>query len=607
MRLYGAIEKVESLDDGTVRVHGVASTETVDDQGEVVLASAMRAAIPDYMRFPAIREMHGLAAAGSALEAEVDDDGITRIVAHVVDPVAVLKVKNQVYRGFSIGGRVTERDTANRKTVTGLLLNEISLVDRPANPGAVFDMWKATGNGEAPMPEGLGTLGEALAEAIAKQAPTQKWDCGTHGHVHAKKDEAQRCMVAKAASPTEPPKAAALPQEPSLPSRWIIEEAPNNGGDPPFAGVPRTFVYGNVIGGAEPSPVAPVAEGAQSTSGRPIRLKKAADTPIGKSLMDVGRVAEIILALDWLRDSLEYEAAAEGDNSPQPGRLGSVIEELCGFLNALVGEETSEVLADSEVDDSAAVMMMASRPSAFEALAKLCAGTPSGEALAKAGAAHSAGDRMLMSSAHDSIMQLTDGAVCMAKVAGAADDMSKAGARHSAATMGHLNDAHSSLVKAGAACAGAEKTTASMNTEEPAMTGEELIKAIAAEVVKTIKPAEPPAPPAPEPVLAKVAEDPTESALVKALAPFATQLDAMQKRIEDIARQPMPPLTGGVLPRGVIEVSKRDDGQSADHTATQKSSLTPDQLSQAFHSLPMEEQVMLAIKASRANPRILQR
>jgi hypothetical protein len=33
--------------------------------------------------------------------------GITRIVAHVVDPVAVIKVKNQVYRGFSIGGRVT--------------------------------------------------------------------------------------------------------------------------------------------------------------------------------------------------------------------------------------------------------------------------------------------------------------------------------------------------------------------------------------------------------------------------------------------------------------------------------------------------------------------
>src|SRR5882762_5090540 len=82
-------------------------------------------------------------AAGTTLEAEVGDDGMTRIVAHVVDPVAVAKVKNKVYRGFSIGGRVTQRDAANPKTITGLVLSEISLVDRPANPEAVFDCWKA--------------------------------------------------------------------------------------------------------------------------------------------------------------------------------------------------------------------------------------------------------------------------------------------------------------------------------------------------------------------------------------------------------------------------------------------------------------------------------
>ena len=110
MRLYGAIEKVEPQDDGTVRVHGIATSETVDDQGEIVRADAIRAALPDYMRFPALREMHQLSAAGTTLEAEVGDDGTTRIVAHVVDPVAVAKVKNQVYRGFSIGGRVTQRD-----------------------------------------------------------------------------------------------------------------------------------------------------------------------------------------------------------------------------------------------------------------------------------------------------------------------------------------------------------------------------------------------------------------------------------------------------------------------------------------------------------------
>src|SRR5437660_12007421 len=143
MRLYGAIQKVEPQDDGTVRVHGIATAESVDDQGEVVSADAIRAALPGYMRFPALREMHQLSAAGTTLDAEVGDDGVTRIVAHVVDPIAVAKVKNQVYRGFSIGGRVTERDAGNPKAITGLVLTEISLVDRPANPEAVSDCWKA--------------------------------------------------------------------------------------------------------------------------------------------------------------------------------------------------------------------------------------------------------------------------------------------------------------------------------------------------------------------------------------------------------------------------------------------------------------------------------
>jgi hypothetical protein len=152
MRLYGAIQKIEPQDDGTVRVYGIATSEAVDQQGEIVRADAIRAAIPDYMRFPALREMHQLSAAGSTLEAEVCEDGTTRIVAHVVDPVAVAKVRNQVYRGFSIGGRVTQRDAGNPKTITGLVLNEISLVDRPANPEAIFDCWKAAMLPDAPLP-----------------------------------------------------------------------------------------------------------------------------------------------------------------------------------------------------------------------------------------------------------------------------------------------------------------------------------------------------------------------------------------------------------------------------------------------------------------------
>jgi len=197
MRLYGAIEKVEPQDDGTVRVHGIASSEVVDDQGEIVRADAMRAAIPDYMRFPALREMHQLSAAGTTLEAEVGDDGATRIVAHVVDPIAITKVRNQVYRGFSIGGRVTLREAGNPKAITGLVLNEISLVDRPANPEAIFDCWKASSFSDAIRPRAEWRLPPTVSPAPTREPfnpPIQIWACGVADHHHRAKGEAVKCL-----------------------------------------------------------------------------------------------------------------------------------------------------------------------------------------------------------------------------------------------------------------------------------------------------------------------------------------------------------------------------------------------------------------------------
>lgn len=142
MKFYMPFEKVEAQDDGTVKVSGYASSEAVDSHGETIKADAMRAAIPDYMAFGgtgALREMHQPIAAGVVLKAEVEADGRTHVETHVVDLAAAKKVVNRVYKGFSIGGKVTERDG---KVIKGLQLREISLVDRPANPDATFTIMK---------------------------------------------------------------------------------------------------------------------------------------------------------------------------------------------------------------------------------------------------------------------------------------------------------------------------------------------------------------------------------------------------------------------------------------------------------------------------------
>jgi hypothetical protein len=140
---FAPLQKIEKNDDGTIRISGIASTESVDSDGEIITAAAMKAALPDFFKHGtgALREMHQPIAAGTVDEAEVIGD-TTRIVATIVDGEAIKKILKGVYKGLSIGGRVITRDTTNRKRITKIALAEISLVDRPSNPDAILVIQK---------------------------------------------------------------------------------------------------------------------------------------------------------------------------------------------------------------------------------------------------------------------------------------------------------------------------------------------------------------------------------------------------------------------------------------------------------------------------------
>jgi hypothetical protein len=124
--------------------------------------------LPTYRKYPAIREMHGLNAAGRAIEIDVDDDGVTHVVAKIVDPNAIKKVRNKVYGGFSVGGRVLKRNAKDRTIIEEIELCEISLVDRPAHPEARISLWKAAGADPADPVLRANTLLDAADAAIAK-------------------------------------------------------------------------------------------------------------------------------------------------------------------------------------------------------------------------------------------------------------------------------------------------------------------------------------------------------------------------------------------------------------------------------------------------------
>jgi phage head maturation protease len=142
---FGLYLPISKIDEEKRMVWGYASTPTKDLQGEIVKVSAIKNALPDYLQWSNIREMHQNSAVGITVEHNVSEKGLY-IGAHIVDDSAWKKCKpltpgklDSVYKGFSIGGNTIEKVG---DTITEIKLIEISLVDRPANSECRIDSIK---------------------------------------------------------------------------------------------------------------------------------------------------------------------------------------------------------------------------------------------------------------------------------------------------------------------------------------------------------------------------------------------------------------------------------------------------------------------------------
>lgn len=148
---YAAILKSEKQDDGTLKVYGKATDDTVDIDQQICDEDWLKRAMPDWFTTGGnVREQHSNIAAGVATNYEAKADG-HYITALVVDPVSVKKVETGVLKGFSIGIRgprvIRDAKAAGGRIVDGQIV-EVSLVDRPANPNAKLMLAKAADNGE---------------------------------------------------------------------------------------------------------------------------------------------------------------------------------------------------------------------------------------------------------------------------------------------------------------------------------------------------------------------------------------------------------------------------------------------------------------------------
>lgn len=147
MSFYAPISK---FDEEQRMVYGVATCSKLDNQNEIVDYEATKDALKEYSQWRNIREMHKPSAVGVAPILELRDSTEELYIgAKVVDDQAWAKCKEGVYKGFSIGGEVLDRkiemDKISSKPINRVikyLLNEISLVDRPANSACKFQTMK---------------------------------------------------------------------------------------------------------------------------------------------------------------------------------------------------------------------------------------------------------------------------------------------------------------------------------------------------------------------------------------------------------------------------------------------------------------------------------
>ncbi len=174
--LYTPFTKVEAQSDGTAIVYGTVTDETVDTDGQITDLDWFRKASKGWEQWSNVREMHQASAVGVGIQLEDTGDAIL-LSSHIIDPVAARKCIEQVYKGYSWGGRsvpgnpvrvVKDAVAPNGRIVSGELV-EISVVDRPANPNSVFTLVK---NDKAlALAEESESLVKALAVTVVKGEP----------------------------------------------------------------------------------------------------------------------------------------------------------------------------------------------------------------------------------------------------------------------------------------------------------------------------------------------------------------------------------------------------------------------------------------------------
>lgn len=318
-RLYAPITKVEESDDGTIKVWGYASTGTADDEDETIQPEAIKAALPDYLKWGAVREMHQPKAIGTAIEATVQDDGKTWFGAHVVDPIAVKKVQTKVLKGFSVGGRITDRDELDKSIITGIKLIEVSLVDRPANPECEILIAKRSKEADVDDLSELLNKGKvdlsALLEAaddLAKAETEKPYGDVSYADPGYQSDKKKRYPI---------------DTEAHIRAAWSYINKGKN--QDKYTSKQVDQIKGRIVAAWKKK---------IDKDGPPASEKLA------KGLYSVGQFAQCLEALAWVCQAAQADYDWEGDGSPVPEKMRAWMQTGADLFAEMADEEAKELV-----------------------------------------------------------------------------------------------------------------------------------------------------------------------------------------------------------------------------------------------------------------------
>lgn len=160
---YVPIRKYEEKEDGTLLVFGRATQEILDSHKEIMdyessvplfrMRAEQNSERSGGTNLMPLRAMHQPVAAGKVVQFDfIDDEKAIDIVSHVVDSEECKKVRENVYTGFSVGGRYARRwaDPSTGYSRFTADPGEVSLVDAPSVPTAKIQLFKVDFDKELP-------------------------------------------------------------------------------------------------------------------------------------------------------------------------------------------------------------------------------------------------------------------------------------------------------------------------------------------------------------------------------------------------------------------------------------------------------------------------